>query len=117
MALIPALITSIDFRTSRVPKTTWSSITSSDTAEAFGLSEQSAVAASVQIAGTFGGATVTLQCSNDGVTYFTLKDFTGTDVSATSAAFFDISTAALYVKPVVTGGVGYSITVTLVLRG
>jgi hypothetical protein len=117
MALIVPTLTSVDFRSYRVPRTVWTAITSADTADAWGLNGQSAVACAVQITGTFGGATVTLQGSNDGTNYFILKDFTGTDVSATSATMFDLSTAVLYVKPVVTGGAGYSINVNLVLRG
>jgi hypothetical protein len=69
--------------------------------------------ASVQIGGTFGGATVVLQGSNDGVTYTTLKDVTGTNISATSAGYFEFSSGAAFIKPSISGGTGDSINVTV----
>ncbi len=69
--------------------------------------------ASVQIGGTFGAATVVLQGSNDGVTFATLKDLAGNDISATSAAYFEFSSGAAFVKPSISGGTGDSINVTL----
>lgn len=67
--------------------------------------------ASVQVGGTFGGATVALQGSNDGVTYTTLKDLSGAAMSFTSAGYAEFSSGAAFIKPLVSGGTGDSINV------
>ena len=70
----------------------------------------------VTITGTFGGATVTLQGSNDGTNYFTLTDLQTTAISKTSAALEQVAELPLLVKPVVTGGDGTtSITVIITM--
>ena len=73
----------------------------------------SLVTASVQVGGTFGGATVVLQGSNDGVTYATLKDFQGNNISFTSAGYAEFSSGAAFIKPSISGGTGDSINVTV----
>mgnify|MGYP001265811244 CR=1 FL=1 len=67
--------------------------------------------ASVQVSGTIGGATIVLQGSNDGVTYATLKNTAGSDISFTSAGYFEFSSAAAFIKPSISGGTGDSINV------
>lgn len=69
--------------------------------------------ASVQVGGTFGGATVALQGSNDGVTYATLKDVTGANLSFTAAGYAEFSSGAAFIKPLISGGTGDSINVTV----
>ena len=76
-----------------------------------------ALLACAQIAGTFGGATVTLTGSNDGVNFHTLKDVGGSDITMTAAGMAEFSTAALYLKPAISGGAGDSVTVTVAMRG
>jgi hypothetical protein len=98
-------------------RTTWTGITSADTATAFTVQGYGGNVAAVQITGTFGGTTVTLQGSIDGSNYTTLKDIAGSNVSMSAAGLVDFRTAAVYIKPVCTGGAGYTITVTCVLRG
>jgi hypothetical protein len=77
---------------------------------------------SVQFGGTFGGATVVLEGSDDGVTYFTMTGENpagGADslVSATSATRFDIANVVPYfIRPRVSGGSGVAITVTFTSR-
>jgi hypothetical protein len=61
--------------------------------------------ATVQLTGTFGG-TVTLQGSDDGVNYYTVKDRFGTACTATAAAGFDIANLPGYLRP--SGGSGVS---------
>lgn len=62
---------------------------------------------SIQIDGTFGGATAILLGSNDGVTYLTLKDAFGNDISiTTSNALKQITEVCNFIKPRVTGGDG-----------
>jgi hypothetical protein len=50
------------------------------------------------------------------VTFFSMKDMSGTAISATGAAFFEFTTSARYIRPApatgLTGG-----AVTLCLRG
>lgn len=67
--------------------------------------------ASVQVSGTLGLATVVLQGSNDGVTYATLKNIAGTDISFTAAGYVEFSSAAAFIKPSISGGTGDSINV------
>jgi hypothetical protein len=73
----------------------------------------SASTASVQVTGTFGGATVVLQGSNDGTNYVTIKDLTGTDISLTSAGIREFSSGCAFFKPSISGGTGDSLTITL----
>jgi hypothetical protein len=70
----------------------------------------------VQIGGTFSGgaATVTLEGSNDGVTWFTLTDPQGNVISATAAKMEQVMEVPRFTRPNLTGGDGStSITVTL----
>jgi len=72
---------------------------------------------SVQISGTFnGGTTCVMQVSNDGSTWFTADDTQGTAVSATADAFFELSTAARYIRPSVSSGSSDDLDVVLVVR-
>jgi hypothetical protein len=117
MATVSPAFSFVQAQSAKVPRTVWSGIVTGDTIEPFIVVAQAAVAGCVQIGGTFGGATVGLQASNDGVTYFDIKDLGGTVVSASSAALFEFTTAAVYLRPIVTGGAANAITVTLVMRG
>ena len=67
--------------------------------------------ASVQVSGTIGGATVALQGSNDGVTYTTLKDTAGSPLSFAAAGYAEFSSAAAFIKPLISGGTGDNINV------
>lgn len=72
---------------------------------------------SVQIEGTFGGATVVLQGSNDGTNYESLTDPQGNAISKTSAALEAIEELTRYVRAVTSGGTGTSVTVSLLIKG
>jgi hypothetical protein len=96
---------------------TWADIVTGDTITTLPVAAQAAVAGAVQFGGTFGGATVGLQVSNDGVTYFDMKDLAGATVAATANALFEFTTSAMFLRPVVTGGAANAIDVTVVLRG
>ena len=61
---------------------------------------------SVQIGGTFGGGTVTIEGSNDGTTYFTLNDLQGSAISKTAAALEGVAEVVKWIRPKVTGGDG-----------
>jgi hypothetical protein len=71
---------------------------------------------SVQVEGTFGAATVTIQGSNDGTNWETLRDPQGVALSFTSAGLKQILETTLYIRPVSSGGTGTALTVTLVGR-
>lgn len=95
---------------------TWEGMATGDTLVASPVQRPGGAVAAVQITGTFGGSTVTLQGSEDDSTYIGLTDVHGTAISATSAARFELSTAALYLNPTISGGTGDSVTLHVTLR-
>jgi len=100
-----------------VPRVTWTGVSTTDTMTALAVEAQRGLAASVQFSGTWGSATVTLKGSNDNVTFFTLKDTYGNNISATADAQFELSTAVGYIKPASSGGTADNVDVVVVLRG
>lgn len=95
----------------------WTDYSTADTSAPARLQNMEGLAGSVQVTGTFGGATIALQVSNDGTNFVTLKDIAGVDISLTSAGMREFSTAALFIKPTSTGGTADNVTVTITLRG
>lgn len=95
----------------------WTDYSTADTSVPVKVQNMQGLAGSVQVTGTFGGATITLQVSNDGTNYVTLKDSAGTAISLTAAGMAEFSTAALYLKPTSSGGAADNVTVTVILRG
>ena len=95
----------------------WTDYSTADTSTPIKVQNMQGLAGSVQITGTFGSATITLQGSNDGTNYVTLKDGGGNAISFTAAGMAEFSTAALYLKPTSTGGTSDNVTVTVILRG
>ncbi len=71
---------------------------------------------SVQVAGTFAGATIVVEGSNDGANYFTLSNPAGTPLSFTSAGLMQVNQPTAWVRPRVTLGSGASLAVTLAAR-
>lgn len=91
---------------------TWTGLTTSDTGaplEAPGFTD-----ASYQVTGTFGGATVTIEGSNDGTNYVTLTDPSATAISFTATGLSQILQIVRFIRPKVTGGSGASINVIAV---
>lgn len=94
-----------------VLQTTWATLTSTDTV---GTPENldRFPTHSIQIGGVFGGATVVVEGSDDGVTYFTLTGENpagGADalVSATSANRFDLpNVVPHFIRPRIASGAG-----------
>jgi hypothetical protein len=85
---------------------TWSAVIAADTASAI-EAEAWAADRSVQIEGTFNGATVAIQGSNDGTTYQTLTDPQGNPISkASSLPIEQITEITRYIKPLISGGGG-----------
>lgn len=72
---------------------------------------------SVQVNGTFGGATVALAGSNDGVNFETLSDPTGVALSFTANKLKAVLEAPRQIKPVISAGDGTTaVTVSLFMR-
>lgn len=72
---------------------------------------------SVQVVGTFSGATVAIQGSNDGSNWVQLTDQANAALTCTAACLKTIQQSPLYVRPVVTGTVSAaSLTVLLHLK-
>jgi hypothetical protein len=117
MATVTSAFDFVATQSGKTPRLTWADIVTGDTLTALPIAAQAAVAGAVQFGGTFGGATIGLQVSNDGVTYFDMRDLGGTVISATANALFEFTTAAMYLRPVITGGAANAVDVTVVLRG
>lgn len=117
MATVSPVFDFVPTQSSKTPRITWTDASTGDTLEPFSVDAQTAIAGAVQFSGTFGGATAKLQVSNDGVTYFDMRDLGGTTISATAAAMFEFTTAAAYVRPTISGGTGDDVDVIVVLRG
>ena len=96
---------------------TWSGAASADTLTAYAIPEEYGAIGCVQVDGTFGGATVALEVSNDGATWFALKDLLDAAISVTADGFAEFSTAAVYIRPAISGGTSDSINVRLAFRG
>lgn len=100
----------------RVSTTTWTPLANGDTGspESPGrLSDRS-----VQIKGTFGaGGSVTIQGSNDNVTWQTLRDPAGLALTFTSADLKQILENTNYVRPNVTAGDGTTALTVILAAG
>jgi hypothetical protein len=106
----------VNLSISDAPRYIWEALATGDTINALKLSGAGARRAAVQIFGTFGGATIKIQTSNDGTNFYDIKDIHNTAVSTTSAAIFEITSAALYIKPVISGGTSDDVDVILHMR-
>ena len=95
---------------------TWANIQPGDTINPVRLNGFGASSACLQVEGTFGGATARLDGSNDGTTYYDLKDIAAATIGLTVGGLVDLSTGALFLRPDVQGGAGYALNYTLVCR-
>ena len=111
-----APVTTYPFETSLdVAVTTWGGLLADDDGEPVRLAVYSD--RSIQISGTFGGASVTIGGSNDGVTFHALTGADGTALTLTAAALKQIVELPLFIKPRVFGGDGTTnLVVTLAGR-
>lgn len=96
---------------------TWSGMASGDTGAPFFNDFPMSLAMAVQVEGTFGGASVYLSGSVDGVNYHTLKTLDGGDAQMTVAGIMDVSSAVAWLRPSVQGGSGSNITVAICMKG
>jgi hypothetical protein len=104
MATRPS-VTTYPFETSLdVAVTTWDGLLLGDDGEPVRLAVYSD--RSIQVIGTFGGASVTIGGSNDGVNYHALNDPQGNSLTLTSGALRQIVELPVFIKPRVFGGDG-----------
>ena len=67
---------------------------------------------SFQVDGNFDGATVIIEGSNDGITYYTLTDPYSAPLSFSSAGLRQVTEATTFIRPRTIGGVASAIKVT-----
>jgi hypothetical protein len=104
MATRPAL-TTFPFETSLdVAVTTWAGMLADDDGEPVRLAVFSD--RSIQVTGEFGGASITIGGSNDGVTYHALTSTDGAPLTLAAAALKQIVELPIFIKPRVFGGDG-----------
>lgn len=87
-----------------VAVTTWAGLLSNDDGEPLRLAVYSD--RTVQVSGSFGGASVTIGGSNDGETYYALTDTSGNPLTLTSGALRQVVELPVFIKPRVFGGDG-----------
>lgn len=93
----------------------WEAVTTAGNAAIVGVPLRIAGAfGTVQVTGTFGSATVTMQKSNDGTNYVALDDTEGNAISLTSTGMAEFATGAAYIRPQVAGGTGDDLDVLVV---
>jgi hypothetical protein len=100
-----------------VPRVVWAALAPGDTGTPYLVRNRYGFVGSIQISGTFGGATVALEQSNDGTTWFPAVDPLADPISATTGEIWEISLAAAYLRPTITGGTGSAVNVIIVFRG
>lgn len=116
MAVRPVVTTRIPGFMSNADSYKWSLILAADTADV--LEFPANTDRTVQIDGTFGSnGSLSIQGSNDGVTYFNLTDPQGNAITKTAAGIETIVEMTRYIKPVMNAGDGNtSLNVTLFAR-
>lgn len=108
-------VTTFPFETSLdVAVTTWDAMAQNDDGEPVRLAVYSD--RSIQLIGTFGGASVTIGGSNDGINYHALNDTSGSPLTLTDAALKQIVELPVFIKPRVFGGDGTT-SIKVVLAG
>ena len=95
----------------------WTLTTADHTGVALGPNFADFVDRSVQIEGTFGGATVVLEGSNDGSNYEPLTDPQGNAISKSAAALEQVTEVTMLVRARLSAvGVGATIVITICAR-
>ena len=92
--------------------TTWAALAGTDDGSPFRV--PSSADLTFQVTGTFGGATCTLQGSNDGTNWHALTQRGGTaGMAYTSAANHSCNENPLFVRPLISGGSSSALAVVL----
>lgn len=115
MAVIASTHTDLSGAIGRASLFTWAALATSDTGTP--VNSSAFADRSVQVNGTFGGSTVTIEGSNDGVNYTTLTDTAGAALSFTVAGIRQILQITRYIRPLVTGGAAAAVNVNLLVVG
>jgi hypothetical protein len=113
--ITPTVTRSTDGGVNNVYLATWTALGNADVGTQVAMSGASD--RSVQIEGTFGGATVAVQGSNDGTNWQTLTDPQGNAISTTAAKLEQISELTRFIRVITTGGTGTNVNVNLLLKG
>lgn len=93
----------------------WLALATGDTGAPVAL--PNAADCSIQVTGTFGGATAVLEGSNDGgTTWVTLRDPGGTALSFTTANLKQVLEVVGLIRPSVSGGTSVALNFYLVSR-
>lgn len=71
---------------------------------------------SVQIQGSFGTGTVTIEGSNDGTNFQTLRDPQGATLSFTAAGLKQVLETTQFIRPKLTGGTAPNVVITMIAR-
>ena len=95
----------------------WAAILPADTGMPVALNGGFPLSGSIQVIGTFGGATISLEGSNNGTDWVPLRDVNNALISLGATGMLDFSVACLSIRPAITGGTGSSLTVLICLRG
>lgn len=90
----------------------WEAVTEADVGAATKCAQYSDK--TVQVVGTFGGSTLTMQGSNDGTNWFTLTDPAGANVAFTVTGAKLIAENPLYIRPSCTGGASTDLDVYVI---
>lgn len=68
----------------------------------------------IQVVGTFGGATISLEGSNDGTNYAVLQDVANANIAIANATkIWRFANAPQFVQPVSAGGTGQALSVLI----
>lgn len=115
MAQIARTLEVLETFKDKVHIATWETLTESDTADAVEL--PGSPDRSIQVLGDFGtGGMLTVQGSNDGVTWATLNDPQGTALVIGAAGIYAIQELTRYIRPAVTAGTSVDLDVVMLLR-
>lgn len=95
-------------------KVQWTPVTENDTCAVVSLPEYAD--RSIQVEGTFGGASVAVNGSNDGTNFRALKDPSSTAIAITVAGIKAVLENTIYTQPSPSGGTGQSLTVTMLFH-
>jgi len=114
MAVVEYSVETLATWRDRASVITWQGLTTGDTGrplEMTGWADRS-----IQITGTFGGATVNIEGSNNGTNWSLLTDPQGNNIALTSAKIEQVMEITRYMRPSISGGSGASINIITLVR-
>jgi hypothetical protein len=116
MATITAAVSSLQGISALAKKWIWETLTSVNLDGSPVAVAEAGVSLTVQAIGTFGGTSIAMQGSNDGTNWFPLPNHAGVAMVFTSAGGASTSYLPLYVRPLLTGGSGVDVDVSVLVR-